>query len=715
MRTICTKNFIKPSCYVAIFNLFFCTDAFANEQKSNPQDTIIVSADRNEKTIWDSTVSVNAINHDEIEKQNGDSIVEALRDIPGVEITDNALAGRKQIMIRGEAPSRILMLIDGQEVTYHRSGHGSSAGVLIDMESVERIEVIKGPHSVLYGSQAIGGVVNFITRKGSKNGTPFNGDMKFIYNQSTNGFTEMGTVNGSIDGIFDYRVSGTYAENNDRKAYQGKLHDTDFSNNSLSSWLGLNLDKHKLGISLDRYKLDTKTYTDKDDNLPEVKEFWVKLPKLQREKVGFFYDYEVNGNFLKRLHYDAYAQKLNRQFRNHVVVSPAPIMNVKTNTATDDEQKTYGMTLQSDFEPRKDMKLISGMQYQLDNVDQDSHNVVVAKMPSSKTSYTQHKYLTNKWQQSSLSLFGQNEWAITDDISWNIGARQSWVKSEQIKGYTTVNKVPVTGATSSDIKNDGKKKDHDNNFVVSSGLTYSGIENAQLRASFAQGYVYPTLSHLYAVTSAASQTIYGNSDLKAEKSNNYEIGLRYNNHKWLIDSAVYFSNAKNYITQMNCNGSAICEGTSGRNYTYYINANKAKTHGLELSIEYLDLPATPYLRANYLRRKIETESDSTYNTGNPRFTGNAGIKHTAYFDTFDIDSDLFMRFASKAKQRSDSAVYHYRGWSTLNLSTTTSFGTERQYHIGIDLNNILNKNYTTAYESIPAAKFHAVLSASMKF
>ena len=268
---------------------------------------------------------------------------------------------------------------------------------------------------------------------------------------------------------------------------------------------------------------------------------------------------------------------------------------------------------------------------------------------------------------------------------------------------------------SSNHKIDGKKKDHDNNFVVSSGLTYSGIENTQLRASFAQGYVYPTLAHLYAVTSAASQTIYGNSNLKAEKSNNYEIGLRYNNNKWLVDGAIYYSDAKDYITQMNCNGSAICDGASGRNVTYYGNANKAKTHGLELSLEYLDLPVNPYLKGNYLSRKIKTETYRTRDTGNPRFTGNAGIKHTAYFEKFDIDSDLFMRFATKATQRSDSGVYHYSGWSTLNLSTTTSFGADRQYHIGVDLNNILNKNYTTAYESIPAAKFHAIVSASMKF
>lgn len=166
---------------------------------------------------------------------------------------------------------------------------------------------------------------------------------------------------------------------------------------------------------------------------------------------------------------------------------------------------------------------------------------------------------------------------------------------------------------------------------------------------------------------------------------------------------------------MSCDGSAICDGAIGSNFSYYDNANKAKTYGLEFMVEYVDLPVTPYIKGNYLRRQIKTDKYTTYDTGNPRFAGNIGLKHTAYFDHVDIDADLFMRMATNATKRSESSVYRYSGWSTVNLSTTTSFGANRQYKIGVDLNNILNKNYTTAYESIPAAKFNAVISASMKF
>lgn len=54
----------------------------------------------------------------------------------------------------------MLVLIDGQEVTYQRAGPNYSLGLLIDPSYVERVEVVKGPHSVLYGSQTIGGIIN---------------------------------------------------------------------------------------------------------------------------------------------------------------------------------------------------------------------------------------------------------------------------------------------------------------------------------------------------------------------------------------------------------------------------------------------------------------------------------------------------------------------------------------------------------------------------
>ncbi|MBA1936670.1 TonB-dependent receptor, partial [Escherichia coli] len=86
--------------------------------------------------------------------------------------------------------------------------------------------------------------------------------------------------------------------------------------------------------------------------------------------------------------------------------------------------------------------------------------------------------------------------------------------------------------------------------VTSTSLRYSGFDNLELRAAFAQGYVFPTLSQLFMQTSAGGSVTYGNPDLKAEHSNNFELGARYNGNQWLIDSAVYYSEAKDYIASL---------------------------------------------------------------------------------------------------------------------------------------------------------------------
>lgn len=113
-----------------------------------------------------------------------------------------------------------MILIDGQEVTYQRAGQDYGAGLLIDESALERIEVVKGPYSVLYGSQAIGGIVNFITKKGGNK--PLGGTVKAVYNSATTGWEESAAAWGSI-GKFDYRLNGSYSDQGDRDTPEGRL------------------------------------------------------------------------------------------------------------------------------------------------------------------------------------------------------------------------------------------------------------------------------------------------------------------------------------------------------------------------------------------------------------------------------------------------------------------------------------------------------------
>lgn len=686
------------------------------QTNTNSSDTLVVTANRSESSLWESPATIQVIDRDRLEKSTNTSIADDLRDIPGVEVTDNALAGRKQIRIRGEASSRVLILIDGQEVTYQRAGQNYGAGLLIDESALERIEVVKGPYSVLYGSQAIGGVVNFITKKGGDK--PLGGMVKATYNSATAGWDESAAAWGSI-GQFDYRINGSYSDQGDRDTPDGRLPNTHFRNNSQGVWLGYTVDRHKFGLSVDRYALSTQTYYDD----PTYEDFSVNIPQLKREKVGLFYDFDVAGDYFKTLHLDAYTQNIKRKFENNVAVNTptgSPMigsLRVANQTRSQDKQETQGVTLQSNFSLPGDNNLVMGAQYQRDTVKQTSRSTTDSSSTTgfpSAVNYSKNTLTHNHAEQTNLSVFGQNDWTFADNWTWTVGARQYWLLSKLTGGDETTTHSQ-SGTTSSSL---GKDSTHDNELVTSTSLRYSGFDNLELRMAFAQGYVFPTLSQLFMQTSAGGGVNYGNPDLKAEHSNNYEIGARYNGNLWVVDGAVYYSEAKDYIASVACSGQRICNGNSNSSrtgYYFYDNIDSAKTWGMELSAEYNGWAVSPYLSGNILRRQYEGSTIKTWDTGEPLINGRVGVKNTHAFNTLNVTTDLFVRAASSASDKTSDSETRYPGWATLNLAFNTEFGAQDQYLVNLALNNLTNKRYQTAHESIPAAGFNAAVGFAWKF
>ncbi|MDT8702167.1 TonB-dependent receptor [Kluyvera ascorbata] len=694
----------RGSFALSALSLFVASAASASTSsttpnKTNKEETLVVTANRSESSLWESPATIQVIDHQTLQNSTSTSIADDLQDIPGVEITDNALAGRKQIRIRGEASSRVLILIDGQEVTYQRAGQNYGGGLLIDESSLERIEVVKGPYSVLYGSQAIGGVVNFITKKGGDK--PLAGTVKAVYNSATAGWEESAAAWGSI-GQFDYRINGSYSDQGDRDTPDGRLPNTNFRNNSQGIWLGYNLDNQHFGLSLDRYKLSTQTYY--EDPNGDYDAFSVKLPKLEREKVGLFYDVDVDGDYLKKIHLDAYEQTITRKFENEVLTSA-----VHNQTQTNDKQYTQGVTLQSNFSLPANNNLVVGTQYQRDRVSQTTNGSTYLKPISRETQTRAY----NESEQSNTSLFAQNDWHFADNWTWTLGARQYWLSSKLTRGDSNSTTNGITKDTSI-----GAQSTSDNALVSATSLRYSGFDNIELRAAFAQGYVFPTLTQLFSQTSAGGGTTYGNANLKAEHSNNYELGARYNGNLWLVDGAVYYSQAKDYIASVACSGQAICNGTTNSarsgNY-YYDNIDRAKTWGMELSAEYNGWVVSPYVSGNLIRREYESPTGKTTNTGEPTINGRVGVKHTLMLNAANVTSDLFIRAASSAKDDTGTEETRTPGWATLNLAVNTEFGANDQYQVNLALNNLTDKRYRTAHESIPAAGLNAAVGFAWKF
>jgi len=133
------------------------------------QPTTVVSASGFEQNIKDAPATISVITAEELKKRSYTDITDALKNVAGVQIAGGGV--EQSIMVRGMTSAYTLFLIDGRPAQGNDafSERGSQQGTPINflppLESIERIEVIRGPASALYGSDAMGGVINIITKK----------------------------------------------------------------------------------------------------------------------------------------------------------------------------------------------------------------------------------------------------------------------------------------------------------------------------------------------------------------------------------------------------------------------------------------------------------------------------------------------------------------------------------------------------------------------
>jgi vitamin B12 transporter len=135
---------------------------------SSPQDTlppVVVTATRTEIPQRDVTTSISVISAEDIRTQQAETVLEVLRGVPGLDVVQTGSRGnRTEVFIRGSESKQVLVLLDGVEVNSTTEGAFNFAH--LTTENVERIEILRGSGGTLYGSQAIGGVIQIITKAG---------------------------------------------------------------------------------------------------------------------------------------------------------------------------------------------------------------------------------------------------------------------------------------------------------------------------------------------------------------------------------------------------------------------------------------------------------------------------------------------------------------------------------------------------------------------
>lgn len=639
----------------------------------------VVSATRTEQDLQMAPASISVVDQEEIKRKGYTTIADILQDIPGVEVFDQSLAGSKRINIRGESGARVLIMVDGQKITEQKSMDG--APLLVDPAIIERIEVIKGPASVLYGSEAIGGAVNIITIKGGDR--PIQTAANVTFDSSTDGFTESLSLYGGKNG-FHYRVTGSYSDQDNRDTPDGELEESDSRRKSGSGHFGYETEKYSVGLGLEAFDSEV------DSPPTEVNGalFNLNLPEWSRNKGSLFVDVKDVSARIKKIHADVFAQETKKDFEQEMNINMGPMGIITQNINTFNDQNSYGFNSQIDIIAHADHYLVGGYSFNRDTVDADTR--IGFNMPMFPVMSYFHEATID-----THAVFLQDEWMLPHNFILTFGGRQTWISSEL---EDTDDRSSTTGKVT------------DSQPVFSAGLVWSGIEDLTLRGLASQGYRFPDLNKLFIGTAHGGSITLANQELDPETSNNVEIGARYNNDAWDMDITAFMSFAEDYITTRRINAAT----------SQFSNVNEARTHGLEARLAYTFLPLnlTPYITGTWTRRKFESPGFSTWDTNTPEFSGRLGLRWQSDMAGRDATlwTDAWMRAATDADdENSDGTRSTNNAWQTANLGMGFDFGKDRQYHVSLNLNNIFDQSYRTAQNSLDEAGFHAVVRVGMAF
>ena len=679
--------------------LFVSFNTYAQEENHIKTTAVKVTATKVEKELLEVPSSVSIVTEEDIKKSSARTVGELLQDVPGVQISNSGGQGLKRISLRGEGVNRTLILIDGQQIVENKSMDGTA--LMIDTALIERIEIIRGPSSVLYGSNAIGGVINIITKKGGKK--PIEGSINLSYNGASQGHSESASIFGKTHGV-EYRVTASNNMQQQLRTPIGLVPYSAFEQQNYSAYLAYNFnDNYKLGASYDYFT----SYISSGSQAIRKEKFYVDLPLWSRQKAALFFEVKEAVSFMPKLRLDVFYQQSHKKMHNHVELDPNVVfMPATMDNYADNYNNQWGLQLQTDWAISDHTYIIAGYDFNYNILDADSS---VDSTSTIIDTMNYNKHVKNYGYEQIHALYAQAESYLPLDFTLFYGVRWTYnianmekAAGEKVDKATgsslplSVEDIGSTGISSTNAP------------VFAAGIMWSGIENFSIRFNFSQGFRSPNLQERYLLSSMGGGTIYPNPDLKSETSNNFEFGIRYNDYGVGLDAVYFVSLADNYIAQV-----PVSTGSSA---TKYKNVSNALTHGAELSLSYTSpIGLKPYTSLTIMQRRYNDNGVYTWKTGVPLVSGRAGLAYLHTFNDYvDLSIDLFSRFSSETIDSLDSihseftSDLYYAPWGTANIAISVDFGKDRQYSLSTEVYNLLNTLYKTSVDIYEPGLYGAV-------
>lgn len=544
----------------------------------------VTTATRSAQSLEETGSTITSIPGTEIRKKSLTSIKDIIENVPGLHISESGgKGGTSVVRIRGADSRHTLVLIDGIRITDSSTTGGEFDFSNISPTDIDRIEVLRGPQSALYGSDAMGGVINIITKKGA--GTPrITLDME---GGSYNTKTARASISGSHE-KFSYALSmnGSQTKGFSRWGYRikriedtltHKLEDDGATNFGLSGRFGIDLsDRTRIdfggylnGINAD---IDGSFGVDPDVPSTSTSRLYNGYVRLTDESVDKKWKNSIT----------LFGNTTDRKLKEYYVSSLKP--PVFSLDRYDFTGQRYGLEYQSDFSLGRLGTLIFGAKYERERMETSSFPII--------DPFGFNEPDSSDAEQDTYSLFTTYQFSPVDNLDMSVSARIDDVRDVDTFATwraTAAYNIPSTGTT--------------------------------LRTSIGTGAKAPSLYQFYS-------PLAGNPELSAEKSIGFDAGIDqilFNGKGKL--SATFFHNTFKDMIDYNFNVSS-CPPSAQGGWGCYINVNRAETFGLEFSGDVEIAPEWVRLHASYTWMSAKDKDTDLRLAHRPKHEGRVGLAIT---------------------------------------------------------------------------------------
>ncbi len=621
------------------------TDIKLQLSVGNINEKVTVTATRTQISTIDTAVPVSVIDRDEIEQKNLNTISDIFRTLPGTS-TVNEGAFQVRPRIRGLDSNRVLILVDGERLNNARTSTGQS-GIepgLIETEQIETLEVVRGSGSVLYGTDALAGTVNIITKDASRNrevgfrfGAVFNGYV------SSNESGRRGNL--AIDGSsksFSFRL----AQSLERYA---NYFSGDPNGNQID---GVNADGEVLNSQShgSNTQLTTRFFFDDNNDLKLNYErrragnigsptlagvFNGFFPYSDRDKFSGRYEIRNINKYLANITASAYYQTQKRNFSNILDVPAAPPFFPGeyqfSETVTD--TRSVGFDFQSNWILGMKNFLTAGVSFFRDENSDDRYlevftgNYAVFPPVLVRTEDFSPSVPNSKF--GSFAFFAQDQYQASDRLKFVGGIRAERVtsRSEPTTGFSLpavvsleLTPAEIDGLGLTDF--DAGLNVNETTLTGDFGVVFKATEDVSFTGRIGRSYRVANLfERFFTGAGSIGGFLVANPNLKPESGINIDTSVKFVTSKF-AGSVTYFNNTyKNFLSSVQLfddNGVAFLNSAGGLYQTQ--NISRARIQGVEAEFE---MPLkirkgfiTPSGNFTYLRGD-NLDSDQPLNTITP--------------------------------------------------------------------------------------------------